>query len=94
MMFEALPAASVFAWRHPLSPFPIPLQRPGAGIVVVSAADMMRVFRRHGPSDEECRIYRIRPQASAEWQYITEPADGVVIKITDLMLLADEVQKF
>jgi hypothetical protein len=55
---------------------------------------MMRMFRRHGPSDEECRIYRIRPQGSAEWQYITEPADGVVIKITDLMLLAEEVQKF
>ena len=65
-----------------------------AGIVVVSAADMMRMFRRHSPSDEECRIYRIRPQGSVEWQYITEPADGVVIKITDLLLLAEEVQKF
>ena len=69
-------------------------KQPVAGIVVVSAADMMRMFRRHGPSDEECRIYRIRPQGSAEWQYITEPADGVVIKITDLLLLAEEVQKF
>ena len=69
-------------------------KQPVAGIVVVCAADMMRMFRRHGPSDEECRIYRIRPQGSVEWQYITEPTDGVVIKITDLMLLAEEVQKF
>lgn len=69
-------------------------KQPAAGIVAVSAADMMRMFRRHGPSEEECRVFRIRPQGSAEWQYITEPADGLVIKIPDLMLLADEVQKF
>ncbi len=69
-------------------------KQPVAGIVVVSAADMMRMFRRHGPSEEECRVYRIRSQGSSDWQYITEPADGVVVKITDLMLLAGEVQKF
>ncbi|WP_026352576.1 hypothetical protein [Yoonia vestfoldensis] len=69
-------------------------KQPVAGIVVVTAADMMRMFRRHGPSDDECRVFRIRPQGSTEWQYITEPADGLLIKITDLMLLAGEVQKF
>ena len=69
-------------------------KQPVAGIVAVSAADMMRMFRRHGPSDEECRVFRIRPQGSTEWQYITEPVDGVSIKISDLMLLAEDVQKF
>jgi hypothetical protein len=69
-------------------------KQPVAGIVVVSAADMMRMLRRHGPSDEECRVFRIRPLGCTDWQYITEPADGLVIKITDLMLLAEEVQKF
>jgi len=69
-------------------------KQPVAGIVVVSATDMMQMFRRHGPSDEECRVFRIRTPGSADWQYITEPADGVLIKMTDLMLLADEVQKF
>lgn len=69
-------------------------KQPLAGIVVVNAADMMRMFRRHGPSEEECRVFRLRSRGSDDWQYITEPADGVVIKITDLMLLAEEVQKF
>ena len=69
-------------------------KQPAAGIVVVSATDMMQMFRRHGASDEECRVFRIRTQGSADWQYITEPADGVPIKLTDLMLLAEEVQKF
>ena len=69
-------------------------KQPLAGIVAVNAADMMRMFRRHGPSDEECRVVRVKLRGSDDWQYITEPADGVVIKITDLMLLAEEVQKF
>ena len=69
-------------------------KQPLAGIVAVNAADMMRMFRRHGPSEEECRVFRLRSRGSDDWQYITEPADGVVIKITDLMLLAEEVQKF
>lgn len=69
-------------------------KQPLAGIVLVSAADMMKMFRRHGPSDEEARVFRIRPQGIADWQFITDPADGVLVKITDLMLLADEVHKF
>jgi len=69
-------------------------KQPVAGIVVVTAADMMAMFRRHGPSDEECRVFRIRPQGSAEWQYITEPATGVLVKITDILLLAEEVHRF
>lgn len=67
---------------------------PVAGIVTVSAADMMRMFRRHGPSEDECRVFRIRLSGSTEWQYITDPSDGVVIKLTDLLLMADEVHKF
>lgn len=65
-----------------------------AGIVAVSAADMMRMFRRHAPSEKKCRVFRVRPQGSADWQYITEPADGVLVKLNDLMLMADEVQQF
>lgn len=69
-------------------------KQPVAGIVMVNAADMMRMFRRHGASDEECRVFRIRTPGSADWQYITEPADGVLVQLSDLMLMACEVQKF
>lgn len=54
-------------------------KQPVAGIVVVSAADMMRMFRLHGPSDEECRVFRIRLPGGADWQYITQPAEGMLI---------------
>jgi hypothetical protein len=55
---------------------------------------MMAMFRRHGPSEEECRVFRIRPEASKDWQYITEPAGGIVVKITDILLLAEDVHRF
>jgi hypothetical protein len=69
-------------------------KQPVAGIVAVPAADMMAMFRRHGPSEEECRVFRIRPQGSKDWQYITEPAGGVVVKINDILLLAEDVHRF
>ena len=65
-----------------------------AGMVAVSAADMMQMFRRHGQSDEECRVFRVRPEGSTEWQYITEPPEGALIKLSDLMLVAEEVHRF
>lgn len=69
-------------------------KQPVAGIVVVSAEGMMRMFRRHGPSDEQCRVFRIRKRNAVECQYITEPAEGVLIRLTDLLLMADEVHRF
>ena len=44
--------------------------QPVAGIVAVNAADMMKMFRRHGHCDEECRVIRIRPEGSTEWLHI------------------------
>ena len=64
-----------------------------AGMVAVSAADMMQMFRRHGPSSDECRVFRVRPEGSTEWHFITEPPEGLLIKLSDLMLTAEEVQK-
>ena len=68
--------------------------QPVAGIVAVNAADMMKMFRRHGRCDEECRVIRIRPEEGTEWLHITEPAGGIVVKLADLLLMADDVRKF
>ena len=69
-------------------------KQPVAGIVEVSAGDMMCMFRRHGQSEEEARVFRIRMRGHAEWQYITDPRDGVLVKLSDLLLMADEVHRF
>jgi len=39
-------------------------------------------------------VFRSFGPLRVEWQYITEPADGVLVKLSDLMLLAAEVGKF
>ena len=67
---------------------------PVAGIVTMNAADMMQMFRRHGPSEDECRVHRISLQGSKEWQFITQPETGVSIKLADLLLRAEDVLQF
>ena len=68
--------------------------QPVAGMVAVNAADMMKMFRRDGPSDEECRVIRVRPEGSTDWLHITEPAGGVMVKRTDLLLMAVDMGRF
>lgn len=68
--------------------------QPVDGIVEVSAGDMLCMFRRHGPSEAECRVARVRRLGQAEWQYITGLPGGLVIKLTDLLLVADAAHVF
>ncbi|MCL1629919.1 hypothetical protein M3N55_14385 [Roseibaca sp. V10] len=67
---------------------------PVVGIVEVSARDMMCMFRGSGPSEEECRILRIRQPGEGHWQYITDPAAGLRVTPNDLLLMAEDVHKF
>lgn len=69
-------------------------RQPVAGIVEVSARDLMCMFRRHGPSEDQCFITRVRIPGHADWQYITDPAAGLRIQQSDLLLMADEVHRF
>lgn len=68
--------------------------QPVVGIVEVSARDMMCMFRRSGPSEEECRILRVRQPGEGHWQYITDPAAGLRVSPNDLLLMAEDVHKF
>ena len=61
------------------------------GLVEVSMADLMPLFRRFGPSDETCRLKRILPAGSRDWVRVTEPAEGIPVRATDLMFPADAV---
>lgn len=65
-----------------------------AGLVEISARDIMSMFRRSGPSEEECRILRLRQPGQGDWQYITDPAEGLRITPNVLLLMADDVHKF
>jgi len=68
-------------------------QRIG-GLVQVNLADMLPMFRRFGPSDEAAMLRRIAPYEGGEWVYISDPAEGLPIRSTDLLVPGQDVQRY
>ena len=64
------------------------------GLVEVSLAELMPLFRRFGPSDETCRLKRILPVGTETWLCVTDPAEGIVVRATDLMFPAGPLHEF
>lgn len=65
-----------------------------AGLVEVPIAELMPMFRRIGPSDEQSRLRRVMPPGSKTWLKVTDPPDGVPIRSSDLLLSAGSLQQF
>jgi len=64
------------------------------GLVEVSIAELMPLFRRFGPSEDACRLRRIKPAGLSEWLHGTNPAEGILVRATDLMLPAEALHRF
>lgn len=65
-----------------------------AGMVTISVADILPMFRRSGSGPREMPVRRIRRPEEAEWLLITEPAEGITIAKEDLLITAAEVTRF
>lgn len=65
-----------------------------AGMVTISVADILPMFRRSGSGPREMSVRRIRRPEETEWLLITEPAEGITIAKEDLLITADEVTRF
>lgn len=65
-----------------------------AGLVEVPIAELMPMFRRFGPSEEVCRLKRILQPGSTSWLQVTDPAEGLPIRSSDLLLAAGPLQQF
>lgn len=64
------------------------------GLVQVNLADMLPMFRRFGPSDEAATLRRIAPYEGGAWIYMTDPAEGLPIRCTDLLVPGQDVQRY
>ena len=64
-----------------------------AGLVEVPIAELMPMFRRYGPSDEHCRLKRVKPPGSKTWLKVADPPDGLPIRSSDLLLAAGPLQQ-
>jgi hypothetical protein len=65
-----------------------------AGLLAISVADILPMFRRSGTGPRELPLRRIRLQGNEAWLLITSPAEGVVVSMDDLLILAEEVHRF
>lgn len=67
---------------------------PIFGLVVLCAEDIMPLFQRDLSAPKACMVWRIRPPHSETWKIITDPAQGVPIKLGDLLVTAGSAQRF
>jgi len=65
-----------------------------AGMVQVPMAELMGMFRRMGPSDDQARLKRVMPLGSKTWLKITDPTEGLLVRSSDLLLDSGTLQAF
>ena len=64
------------------------------GFVILSAADILPMFRRTGKAPSKARVRRFRVPEDNEWKFISDPAEGVIVALADLVILKSEVRRF
>lgn len=68
--------------------------RQVAGLVAVAAADILPMFRRCGTGPETCEIRRVCEIGAEEWSFASPMETGPTISKSDLMIMANEVDRF
>jgi hypothetical protein len=65
-----------------------------AGQVDISPMDLLPLFRRSGNCPAEGMVRRIMPPGGTDWLIITEPAGGIAVGVSDMLILAEDVFAF
>jgi len=68
--------------------------RRAGGLVRIEPMDILPLFRSNGTGVQSAHLKRIRPPQEAGWLYITAPAGGVPVAISDILILTEDVQRF
>ena len=65
-----------------------------AGEVIISAFDILPMFRRCGTGPQTAWVRRVRSKADPDWQLITDPVAGVEVSVADLLIAGQQVHRF
>lgn len=65
-----------------------------AGEVIISAFDILPMFRRCGTGPQTAWLRRVRTKGEADWQLITDPVAGVEVSVADLLISGQHVHHF
>ena len=60
----------------------------------IAGTDVLPLFRPDGAKQERVCIRRIRAHGETEWQWISEPAEGLTISAPDVLITRAEVERF
>ena len=60
----------------------------------IAGTDVLPLFRPDGAKLESVCIRRIRAHGETEWQWISEPAEGLTIVAPDVLITRAEVERF
>ena len=64
------------------------------GLVAIPATDLLPMFRRCGTGPGHVTILRVREPGTTDWQFITEPAEGVPVAAADIVITRRELERF
>lgn len=65
-----------------------------AGEVIISAFDILPMFRRCGTGPQTAWLRRVRTKGETDWQLITDPIAGVEVSVADLLIAGLHVHRF
>ena len=65
-----------------------------AGEVIISAFDILPMFRRCGTVPQTAWLRRVRTKGETDWQLITDPIAGVEVSLADLLIAGQHVHRF
>jgi hypothetical protein len=69
-------------------------ERVVAGEVIISAFDILPLFRRCGTGPLTTWLRRVRTKSEPDWQLITDPIAGVEVSVEDLLISGQHVHRF
>jgi hypothetical protein len=63
-------------------------------LVEIAGTDVLPLFRPDGTRLERVTIRRVRAPGQVDWQWISEPADGLTLAAHDVLVTRAEIQRF
>jgi hypothetical protein len=64
------------------------------GLMSIDGNEVRPLFRQHAESARKVYLTQARPDTATAWQRITEPPHGVRVMASDIVISADEIERF
>jgi hypothetical protein len=63
-------------------------------LVEIAAVDVLPLFRPEGAKLQKVAVRRARAKGNSEWEWISEPVEGVAVTAPDVLVMRPEAERF